>query len=175
MISKVTEIQDNRIFQVLWRKYGENLEEDHEEVTMEIIFSQMWSRICEELQEICRQFRDGDVKLKKIEEYLDMFKMNYDAVVDELVLLSRYFNGTGKLDERNMDQIKNKLAGIMEKVKSYKKLFNARQAAEAILNLQDVMGLTGDFSQVKSIEKVWLYIYFVRHVFTRVLFVSVKG
>jgi archaellum component FlaC len=159
MISKVTEIQDSRIFQDLWKKYGENLNGGDEEVTMEMIFSELWSRICEELQEICRQFRDGDVKLKKIEEYLDMFKMDYDAVVDELVLLSRYFNGAGQLNKRKLDQIKNKLAGIMEKVKSCKKLFNARQAAEAILNLQDVMGLTGDFSQVKSIEKVWQCIY----------------
>ena len=149
MVLKVTELQNSRIFRISWKKYGEKFKS--EVVTMEIIFSQMYSKIIEELQLLCQQFHEGEVKLKKIDEYLEMFKMDYDAVVNEFMLLSQHFNSTGQLE-----QIENKLVDIMEKVKSYKKLFNARQAARAILHVQEVLGLEGDFSQVRNIEKVWL-------------------
>ena len=77
--------------------------------------------------------------------------MDYDALEEEIVLLSRYFNGT-----RHLDQTKKKLGAVIKKVKNYKKLFHDRQAAQAILDLQKAMGLQGDFSQVEKIEEVRL-------------------
>ena len=148
MVSKVIELQKSRIFTSLWDQYGEELKD--EVVTIKIIFNQVWSRICEELKLICQQFYDGEMKLQKIDEYLDMFEMEYDAVVEEFMLLFGYFNGPSQLE-----QIKKKVVDLMKKVKSYKKLFNAQQAAEAFLRLQKVMSLEGDFSQVENIQKVW--------------------
>ena len=148
MVLNLTDIKNSQIFRVMWEKYGKELKK--ELVTMEIIFSKMWSRICKELQLICQQFHDGKVKLREIDECLNMFKMDYDALIDDIILLSRFFKNTAQLE-----QIENKLVDIMEKVKSYKKLVNARQAAHAIVNLENVIGLKGDFSQVRNIEKVW--------------------
>ena len=152
MVSKTTELQKSRLFNVLWKKYGKELK-DHI-VTMEIISSQMWSRICKELELRCNQFPEGEVKLKEIDEYLDMFKMDYDAVVNEFMLLLEYFHG-----KREFDRIKNKLLAIVKKVKNYKQRFHAQEgkAANAILNVQKVFNLTGDFKKMERIEKVWPY------------------
>ena len=147
MVSKVTELQKSRLFNVLWKTFGKELK--GQVVTMEIISNQMWSRICKELELKCNKFSEGDVKLREIDGYLDTFRTNYDAVVKEFMLLSQYFNG-----KREFDRIKNKLVAIMEKVKNYKELFHAQEAARAILHLQKVFSLTGDFAKVKSIEQV---------------------
>ena len=160
MVSKVIKIKDSRIFNVLWKEYGESLKD--EVVTMEIIWCQMWSRICEELRSICKQFYNGEMKLRKVDEYLDIFKNDNDAIINEFIQLSEFFNpNMGQLD-----QIRKQLEDIIEKMKSYKKLFNTQQAADAVLRLQKVMGLEGDFSQVRSIEKVWPT-FFTFHSVTR--------
>ncbi len=154
MVSKITELKRSQIFDVLWKKYSEKLKDVV--VTMEIILDKIWLRVCEELQSISKKFVDGEMELEKIDDYLSMFKMNYDALEQEFMLLSIYFNG-----RTHLDQIKKKLGAVIKKVKSYKKLFDARQAAQAILNLQRSMGLEGDFSEVESIEKVRLYAWSV--------------
>ena len=52
-------------------------------------------------------------------------------------------------------QKKKALLGVrIGQVKNYKKLFNASRAARSILDLQSVMKLTGDFSEVESIAEV---------------------
>ena len=160
MVSKVIKIKDSRIFNVLWKEYGESLKD--EVVTMEIIWCQMWSRICEELRSICKQLYNGEMKLRKVDEYLDIFKNDNDAIINEFIQLSEFFNpNMGQLD-----QIRKQLEDIIEKMKSYKKLFNTQQAADAVLRLQKVMGLEGDFSQVQIIEKVWPT-FFTFHSVTR--------
>ena len=151
MVSNITELKRSKIFKALWKKYGEKLK--HEIVTMEIILDKIWLRTCEELQSINQQFLNGEMQLKKVNEYLSMFSKDYNTLEEEFSLLSTYFNG-----RTHLDQIKKKLGAIMKKVKSYNKLFAARQAAQAILHLQKAMGLEGDFSQVESIEKVRLHI-----------------
>ena len=150
MVSKIAEMKRSRIFNILWKKYGEKLKD--EVVTMEIIFTEIWSKICGKLQSINRQLLDGEMKLKKLDKYLAMFKTDYVAFKEEFMLLSRYFNDTAM----HLDQIEEKLGVRIRKVKRYKKLFDARQAAQAILKLQKAMGLTGDFSEVEKIEKVRL-------------------
>ncbi len=151
MVSNITKLKRSQIFNALWKKYGDKLKD--ETVTMEIILDKVWLRTCEELQSINKTFLNGEMQLKKINEYLSMFTKDYNALEEEFLLLSRYFN-----DRTNLDQIKKKLGAIIKKVKSYNKLFDARQAAQAILDLQKAMGLEGDFSQVESIEKVRLHI-----------------
>ena len=149
MALRITEIKSSRIFDKLWQKYGKNLRD--EVVTMEIIFGKIWSKICEKLKSINQQFLDGEMQLNKVDKYLSMFEMDYDALEQEFMLLSRYFN-----DTTHFEQIEKKLGVIIKKVKSYKKLFDARQAAQAILELQKAMDLKGDFSEVEKIEEVRL-------------------
>jgi hypothetical protein len=149
MVSKITEIKNSQIFKKLWQKYSEKLKDEF--VTMEVIFTNIWSRILDKLKSINEQFLDGEMQLKKVDKYLVMCKTDYDALEEEFMLLSRYFSGTAHLGE-----VKKKLGVSIKKVKSYKQLFDAQQAALAILELQEVMGLEGDFSQVEKIKEVRL-------------------
>ncbi len=148
MVSKITELKRSQIFDVLWKKYSKKLKDVV--VTMEIILDKIWLRVCEELQSISKKFLDGEMELKKIGDYLSMFKMNYNALEQEFILLSLYFNG-----RTHLDQIKKKLGVVIKKVK---KLFDPPQAAQAILNLRRSVGLEGDFSEVERIEKVRQYV-----------------
>ena len=149
MVSKITDIKSSLIFKTLWEKHGGELND--EIVKMEIIFENIWLPICKKISEINKEFLDGEMELKKVDEYLNICK-NYDAMELEFILISRHFNETA-----NLEKVKKKLKIIMGKVKSYKKLFDARQAAEAIMQLQNRMGLKGDFSEVKWIEEVRLF------------------
>ena len=152
MVSKITEIKYSQIFKKLWQKYGEKLK--NEVVTMEVIFNKIWSRILDKLKSINEQFLDGEMQLKKVDKYLVMCKTDYDALEEEFMLISRFFSGTAHLGE-----VKKKLGVSIKKVKSYKQLFDAQQAALAILELQEVMGLEGDFSEVENIKQVRLYTF----------------
>ena len=149
MVSKITEIKNSQIFKKLWQKYSEKLKDEF--VTMEVIFTNIWSRILDKLKSINEQFLDGEMQLKKVDKYLVMCNTDYDALEEEFMLISRYFSGTAHLGE-----VKKKLGVSIKKVKSYKQLFDAQQAALAILELQEVMGLEGDFSQVEKIKEVRL-------------------
>jgi hypothetical protein len=149
MVSKITEIKNSQIFKKLWQKYSEKLKDEF--VTMEVIFTNIWSRILDKLKSINEQFLDGEMQLKKVDKYLVMCNTDYDALEEEFMLISRYFSGTAHLGG-----VKKKLGVSLKKVKSYKQLFDAQQAALAILELQEVMGLEGDFSQVEKIKEVRL-------------------
>ena len=144
MVSKITEIKRSQIFSVLWKKSSEKLKE--EVVTMEMIFN-VWSTTCGELKCINQHFLDGVIQLKKIDKYLVIFGYDYDALKEEFMQLSKYFLGTADLDE-----VKKKFSSKIEKVKSYKKLVDARQAAQAILDLRDELGLEGDFSRIEQVD-----------------------
>ena len=72
------------------------------------------------------------------------------------MLLLKYFGGK----TTQLDQVQKKLEHIMNKVKSYRKLFDTQQAAQAILELRDTLHLEGDFSEVERIEKVRAYTLF---------------
>ena len=149
MVSKITDIKSSLIFKTLWEKHGGELKD--EIVTMEVIFENIWSPICNKICEINKQFLDGEMELKEVDEYLKICE-DYDAMEREFILISRFFNETV-----NLEGVKKKLKSIMGKVKSYKKLFEARQAAKAIIQLQNRMGLKGDFSEVKWIKEVGLF------------------
>ena len=127
MVAIISELRNSRIFKVFWNEFGEKIEDN--EVTMEIIFSQMWLGICEELQAICKQFSDGDVQLSKIEEYLDVCKGDYDALVNEFTLLSKYCIDKEcldrGLDDRKLNQIRRNFVDMMKKVKRYKSFYHA--------------------------------------------------
>ena len=153
MVSKITEIKHSQIFNKLWKEYGKKLKD--EVVTMEIIFNKIWSRICEKLKSINKKFLDGEMQLKKVDKYLDMLnKTDYNALEEEFKLLSRYFTCPTQLDE-----VTKKLGISIEKVKSYRQLFDAWQAAQAIQELQKVMDLQGNFSEVENIKEVRLYTF----------------
>jgi hypothetical protein len=152
MVSKITDMKRSRIFNVLWKKCGEQLKD--KVVTMEIILEEVWLRVCDELQSINQEFLDGEMLLRTVDEYLSMFQKNYNALEEEFILLSKYFNST-----THLLQIKQILELRIMKVKSYKKLFDARQAAQAILKLQKALGLEGDFSEVERIKEVQ-YLHF---------------
>ncbi len=148
MVSGITEIKCSRIFGRLWQKYGEKFKD--ETVTMEIIFDKMWLRICDKLNSVSQQFLSGNMRLKDVDKYLKMFDPDYEALEKEFVLLSGFLNGK----TTPLDQVKKGLRVTIERVKNYKKLFDARDAAEAILDLRKRMGLQGDFSAVENLEEV---------------------
>ena len=150
MVSNITEMKSSRIFNVLWKKYGEHF--NRKSVTMKIILYEVWLKICEELQSINQKFLNGNMKLRVIDEYLNIFEMDYEALKKEFMLLSKYFNGAADLE-----QTEEKLVLRIRKVKCYLKLYDAQQAAQAILKLQKALGLKGDFSKVESIDKVSIY------------------
>jgi hypothetical protein len=152
MVSKITEIKRSQIFDKLWQKYGEKCKT--EVVTMEVIFNKIWSKILDKLKSINEQFLNGKMQLKTVDKYLVMCNTDYDALEEEFMLISRFFSGTAHLGE-----VKKKLGVRIEKVKSYKQLFDAQQAALAILELKEVMGLEGDFSEVENIKEVRLYTF----------------
>ena len=148
MVSGITEIKCSRIFGKLWQKYGEKLQD--ERVTMEVIFDKIWLRICDKLNSVSQLFLSGDMRLKDIDKYLRMFDTDYEALEKEFVML------LGFLNDKTMplNQVKDGLRVTIERVKNYKKLFDAQDAAQAILDLRKKMGLKGDFSAVENLEEV---------------------
>ena len=152
MVSKIPEIKDSRIFDKLWQKYGKRFRDD-DVVTIEKLCA-MWLKVCDKLASKTQEFLSGKMQLRKIDEYVNMFEMNYTALEDEFALLSRFFDGA------KTPLVKTKLQHVIKKVKKYRKLFNTRLAAQAILKLKDALELRGDFSEVTSIEKVRVYILF---------------
>jgi hypothetical protein len=150
MISRITEIKYSRIFDKLWRKYGEKLKD--KVLTMEVIFENLWLPVCEKLMLINQQFLSGDMLLKDIDKYLKLFDTDYEALEEEFLLLLTFFSDDTASYVNN--EVKRKLGAIIERVKNYKKLFDARDAAQAILSLQEKIGLKGDFSAIEHLEKV---------------------
>ena len=151
MVLKIPAIKDSRIFKKLWRKYGRRLSDDV--VTVEMLFT-TWSKICDELELKSQEFVNGKMQLKKIGEYVDMFEMDYKALEDEFMLLSKYFNDAAT----HLDQVKKELERVIKKVKCYRKISDTQQAAKAILELQEALDLQGDFSEVEGIKQVRPYI-----------------
>lgn len=152
MACRVTEIKRSLLFEKLWLKYSANVND--KEVTLEIIFTEIWLKIREKLKLIHRQFLNGEIQVNKIDKYLRLFEMDYDAFEKEFMLLSRFFQHTVSLE-----QAKKIVSDRMAEVKSYKKLSAAHQAARVILELQQKMDLKGDFSEVEKIEKVIFKFY----------------
>lgn len=138
-------MKSSQIFNKLWQQHCENLKD--ETVTMEMLF-EIWSQICESLMSVNKKFHDGEMQLMEVDKYVKMFKTDYTVLEDEFTLLSNYFDGATN----------HKLGVVINKVKSYKKLFEARQAAGAILDLQRALDLQGDFSEVERIKKVRVHI-----------------
>ena len=148
MVSKIPEMKSSRIFNKLWHEYSEKLKD--EVVTMEKLFT-TWSQICESLMTINKEFHDGEMQLVEVDKYVKMFNTDYTVLEDEFTLLSSYFDSaTAHLERKKLDV-------VMKKVKSYRKLFDARQAAQAIVDLQKALNLQGDFSEVDRIKKVRVY------------------
>ena len=147
MVSRIAEIKGSKIFAKLWHEYSEKSQ--NKEVTMEIIF-QIWLRICEKLKEINEQFVNGDMLLKDIDEYLNLFQTNYSKLEDEFKLLSTFLSHS----RRHLDEAKRNLTARIEQVKKYRKISDARQAGRAILQLKETLNLTGDFSVVEKIKEV---------------------
>ena len=154
MVSKIPAIKGSRFFIYLWQKYGKSLKDNV--VSVDMIFT-IWSKICEKLDARNQEFLNCKMQLKKIDKYIKMFQKDYKALEEEFMLLSHFFNGT----TTHLDEVQKKLDDVMNKVKSYRELFDTRQAAQAILELRDALHLEGDFSEVERIEKVRAYIYFI--------------
>lgn len=152
MVSKIPEIKDSRIFDKLWQKYGKRFRDD-DVVTIEKLYA-IWLKVCERLASKTQEFLSGKMQLRKVDKYVNMFEMNYTALEDEFALLSSFFDGA------KTQLAKAKLRFVIKKVKRYRNLFDTRQAAQAILKLQEALDLQGDFSEVTSIEKVRVYILF---------------
>jgi hypothetical protein len=152
MMARITEIKCSRIFDKLWRKYGEKLKD--KVLTMEVIFENLWLPICDKLMLISQQFLSGDMLLKDIEKYLKMFGTDYEALETEMLLLLTFFSDKTASSVNN--EVKNELIVRIERVKNYKDLFDAHDAAQAILSLREKIGLEGDFSAIEKLEKVSL-------------------
>ena len=148
MVSKITELKRSSMFIQLWSKYCKELR--LEVVTTKIIFEKIWSKICEKLKLISTQILNGEMQLRKLDKYLDMFGLDYTTLQPELIFLLSYFSSTAI----NLDKVKKDLSIVINKVENYKKLSNARQAAQTILQLREAMDLRGDFSEVEKIEEV---------------------
>ena len=150
MVLKIPEIKDSHFFKKLWEKHGRKWCDRDDVVTVELLFT-IWSKICLKLKSKNQRFVSGEMQLKKIDKYVKTFK-DYKALEEEFVLLSSFFSDT----TTHLDQVKQKLGLVINKVKSYKNLFNTQQAAQAILELQIALDLQGDFSEIKGIEEVRL-------------------
>lgn len=150
MVLKIPKIEDSHFFKKLWKKHGRKWRGRDDVVTVELLFT-IWSKICLKLKSKNQRFVSGEMQLKKIDKYVKTFK-GYKALEEEFVLLSSFFNDT----TTHLDQVKQKLGLVINKVKSYKNLFNTQQAAQAILELQIALDLQGDFSEIKGIEEVRL-------------------
>lgn len=145
MVLKIPAMKDSRLFNNLWQKYGRR----HVVVTVEMLFT-TWSKIREKLKLKSQKFVNGEMQLKKIGEYVDMFEMDYKALEDEFTLLLKYFNDA----TTNLDKVKKELGLVVNKVKCYRKIFDTQQAAKAILELQKALDLQGDFSEIEGIKQV---------------------
>ena len=154
MVSKMPALKGSRMFNNLWQKYGGSIRDSV--VSVEMIFT-IWSKICDELQSKNQEFIDGKMQLQKVDEYIKMFKNDYKALEDEFMLLSKYFGD----ETTKLDHVKEELGLVINKMKSYKKLFDTRQAAQAILELRERLDLKGDFSDVEGIEQVRILSYVV--------------
>ena len=150
MVLKIPAVKDSQIFKKLWEKYSGRIKDGV--VTVEMLYK-IWSKISKKLKSKNQDIVSGEMQVKKIRKYVDMFKMDYKALEDEFMLLSKYFNGA-----THLDQVKKKLGVVIDKVKSYEKLFSTQQAAQAILQLQQALDLQGDFSEIEEIEEVRSYI-----------------
>ena len=151
MVSRIAEIKSSQIFNELWQKHGKDLKK--EVMTMEIMCDNLWKPICDELKAVNRQFLSGDMLLKDIDNYLKLFNMDYVALKTEFLLLSKFFSDNGT---SNNDKVEQKLDARIERVKKYQKLFDARDASEAIEVLRKKMNLQGDFSAIKKLKEVSL-------------------
>ena len=149
MMSGITEIKSSRIFDKLWRKNGGKLKD--KVLTMEEIFENLWLPICDQLMSINQQFLSGDMLLKDVDKYLKLFDTDYQALEKEFLLLSRFFSDSTAF---NVSEVKRTLGTKIERVKSYKELFDARDAAQTILLLRETIGLEGDFSEIENLEEV---------------------
>lgn len=147
MVSKISEINGSRFFKNLWQKYGGSLRDNV--VSVDMIFT-VWSKICMKLDTRNQEFLNGNMQLKKVDKYIKMFQMDYKALENEFMLLSKYFGDK----TTQLDEVKKKLGLVIDKVKSYEKLFDTQQAALAILELREALDLQGDFSEVERIKKV---------------------
>ena len=147
MVSKMPALKGSRMFNNLWKKYGGSIRDSV--VSVEMIFT-IWSKICHKLQSKSQEFLDGEMQLQKVDKYIKMFENDYKALEDEFMFLLKYFGD----ETTKLDHVEEKLGCVISKVKSYKKLFDSRQAAQAILELRERFDLQGDFSEVEEIEQV---------------------
>ena len=154
MVSKMPALKGSQIFNNLWQKYGGSKRDSV--VSMEMIFT-IWSKICDKLQSKSQEFLDGEMQLQEVDKYIKMFDNDYKALEDEFIFLLKYFGGETTV----LDYVKEKIWSVISKVKSYKKLFDCRQAAQAILELRKRFDLQGDFSKVEEIEQVRVLNYVV--------------
>ena len=92
------------------------------------------------------------MQLKEVEEYLDMFNKKYEKLEREFELL---LNNSTEPKTR-LDIQKDQLYTRMDQIKEYVMLSTTCASARSILKVKEAMKLTGDFSEVESIDKVRL-------------------
>lgn len=146
MIMQSLAIQTSRIFNDLWRSYSKKL---REVATMELIFTNVWQTTREQLKTIKEQFLNGQMELTSVDVYLKMFKYDYEELQKDFALLFSNSNDTARsMNTRDL------LGKRIQQVQDYQNLFNAGQAARAILKLKEDLGLEGDFEEVEHINEV---------------------
>ena len=121
-------------------------------VTIEAVFQSIWTPVCQRLASIIEQFLNGEMQLKEVEEYLDMFNKKYEKLEREFELL---LNNSTEPKIR-LDIQKDRLYTRMDQIKEYVMLSTTCASARSILKVKEAMKLTGDFSEVESIDKVRL-------------------
>ena len=152
MMSGVLKIKRSRIFRLLWQKKGKKVKD--KVLTMEVIFDDLWLPICNKLVLINQQFLSGDMLLKDVDRYLKLCESDYEALKNEFLLLSKFFSDDTSFC---VNELETELRVGVERVMNYKKLFDARDAAKAILLLRETIGLKGDFSAIENLDKVSLF------------------
>ena len=150
MVSKIHDLQTSRIFSKLWETYCNQLQ--GVTVTIEAVFQSIWTPVCQRLASIIEQFLNGEMQLKEVEEYLDMFNKKYEKLEREFELL---LNNSTEPKIR-LDIQKDRLYTRMDQIKEYVMLSTTCASARSILKVKEAMKLTGDFSEVESIDKVRL-------------------
>ena len=148
MVKNVHSIKGSRIFSKLWGKYCGKTQEHP--VTLDSIKQSICDPLIKELMSVTREFISGDIILKDVMKYLEMFNNDYEKLGKELEELLKIFPDP----QKSRAASKTQLSGNIQKARDYQGLFQANLAAKAIIELRDTVGLTGNFDEVERISEV---------------------
>lgn len=145
--------QDSHLFKVCWEKRAkyvatEEMKADnpeHQEVpTPKTICQRIFKPAYSKYERIYFRLKDGQIKLKSINQLFGPFKGNYEGLARELHIMSSIENGTDK----------QWIHSRVQQIEQYHELHLAVAAAEMIMMVKETLGLQGDFKVLETLREV---------------------